>query len=70
MKNQEIKGSSTPELLFYEKMKVFQSSVEYLKGISIYQNYFLILCMLAFISHRFQILDPAVPLHFLKIFQI
>ena len=67
MKSQEIKGSSTLGLLFYEKMRVFQSSVEYLSGISIYLNYILVLCMLAFISHSFQMLDPAVPLHFFKI---
>ena len=40
MKNQEIKNSSTLGHLFYEKMKVFQSSVECLRGISIYLNNF------------------------------
>ena len=71
MKNQEIKDTSTLGFPFYERMKEFQSSVEYLRGINIYLNYFLILYMLAFISHSFQLLDLAVPLHFLfKVFQI
>ena len=68
MKNQEIKDTSTLSLLFYEKIKVIPSSTEYLRGISIYLNYFLSLSMLAFISHSFQMLDPAVPIHFLKSF--
>ena len=67
MKNQEIKDTFTLRLIFYEKMKVFQSSIEYLRGIGMYLNYFLILCILAFTSRNFQMLDPAVSLQFLKI---
>ena len=71
MKNQEIKGTSTLGLLFYESMKVFQSLVEYLRDMNSDLNHFLILCMLALISHSFQMLDPVVLLHFLfKVFHI
>ena len=61
MKNQEIKGTSTLG-------KVPQSSVVFTgDGVNIYLNYFFNLCMLALISHSFQILDPPV---LLKVFQI
>ena len=32
--------------------------------IRIYLNYFFFLCIVAFIFYNFQILDPAIPLHF------
>ena len=71
MKNQEIKGTSTLGLLFYESMKVFQSLVEYLRDMNSDLNHFLILCMFALIFHSFQMLDPVVLLHFLfKVFHI
>ena len=68
MKNQEIKDPSTLGLLFYERMKVLQSSVVFTgEGVNIYLNYFFDLCMLALISHSFQIIDPPV---IFKVFQI
>ena len=69
MKNQEIKGTSTLRLIFYEKMKAFQSSIEYFKRdkhLSKLLSHPLYPCIH---SHNFQMLDPAVSVHFLKSFK-
>ena len=70
MKRQEIRGSFTvasPMLWIDAGVLVF-GWLNLDREVSIYLNFFTIHCILAFNSYNFWMVDPAVPIHFLKCF--
>ena len=70
MKRQETRGSFTvsPTIFWIDVSILVFGWWNLKREVNIYLNFFTIHGILAFISYNFWMVDPAVPIHFLKCF--